>query len=395
MTTRKLGVYLLLMLCFGLLRSIATATEISTGAQGPKSDISLKLEVQHAIERGLSWLAKSQQPGGFWSSPEHPALTGLVLTGFMGEPTGGTRSNPPDFILNGYKYLFNNIKPDGGIYAKDLPNYNTSVSMMALMAAYNPSFEPHIRRARNFVVGLQSDFDEKGSTDNSYDGGIGYGGSYQHSDMSNTMFALESIYYSTFMGKDKEITDIPMKELNWSAALKFIERSQNLPGYNDQAWASDDPQNKGGFIYFPGDSKAGEMVLPSGEKALRSYGSISYAGLLSYAYADLKRDDPRVSAVLEWLRKNYTLDENPGMGQEGLFYYYHTMAKALNAYEVNQLVLADGTTVDWRKELVLKLLDLQKPDGMWINDNGRWWEKDPNLVTAYSVIILEIIYKGL
>ena len=42
----------------------------------------------------------------------------------------------------------------------------------------------------------------------------------------------------------------------------------------------------------------------TGRVALRSYGSISYAGLLSYIYADLKRNDPRVLAVFEWLRRN-------------------------------------------------------------------------------------------
>jgi len=48
-----------------------------------------------------------------------------------------------------------------------------------------------------------------------------------------------------------------------------------------------------------------------GRVALRSYGSISYAGLLSYIYADLQRDDPRVQAAFDWLRGNYTLDEIP------------------------------------------------------------------------------------
>ena len=65
--------------------------------------------------------------------------------------------------------------------------------------------------------------------------------------------------------------------------------------------------------------------------ALRSYGSISYAGMMSFAYARVEKDDDRVRAVIDWLGSNYTLDENPGMGQEGLYYYYHLMAKALSA----------------------------------------------------------------
>jgi squalene-hopene/tetraprenyl-beta-curcumene cyclase len=209
------------------------------------------------------------------------------------------------------------------------------------------------------------------------------------------MFALEALYYTKFMNNDVSPSVTKLKKLNWTAAIKFIERCQNLPETNDQAWASDDPQNKGGFIYFPGDSKAGEMKLASGKTALRSYASISYAGMLSFAYADLKKDDIRVQAVMEWLQKNYTLEENPGMGQEGLFYYYHTMAKALSAYGVDELILSNGKKINWRKDLALKLLNLQKADGMWINENGRWWERDPNLVTAYAVIVLDILHRGL
>lgn len=386
----SLGAVLFLLLYI----TAAQAQVLRVSDSGQVTDLSLKNELQHAIERGLGWLAKNQSPGGYWSQPDHPALTALVLTAYMGEPTGRMRSNPPEFVHKGYQYLLNCVQPDGGIYVRDMTNYNTSVSMMALLTAANPAFEPVIRNARNFEVGLQDDFDKKGETDNELDGGIGYGGTYKHSDMSNTMFALESLYYSRNLVQDSNKADLA-KDLNWQAAVKFIERCQNLPSHNDQQWASDDPQNKGGFIYFPGDSKAGEMELANGRKALRSYGSISYAGLLSYIYADLKRDDPRVVAALDWLQKNYTLDENPGMGQEGLYYYYHTMAKALAACDVKELVLADGSKIDWRRQLSKRLLNLQNGEGFWMNENGRWWEKDPVLVTSYAVIVLEIIYRGL
>jgi squalene-hopene/tetraprenyl-beta-curcumene cyclase len=276
-----------------------------------------------------------------------------------------------------------------------MANYNTSVSTMALQVANKPAYAKCIRNARNFLVGLQSDFDEKGKADSPFDGGVGYGGRYPHSDMSNTTFALEAIYYTKYLKQDVSENNLEFKQLNWPAVIRFIERSQNLPPYNDQPWASDDPQNKGGFVYFPGDSKAGEMKLASGKTALRSYGSISYAGLLSYIYADLDRDDPRVKAVYDWLRRNYTLDENPGMGKQGLFYYYHMMAKALSLYGLDTLTLENGKTVDWRKDLSLRLLDLQSADGNWVNENGRWWEKDPVLVTSYAVIVLEIIHRGL
>ena len=139
----------------------------------------------------------------------------------------------------------------------------------------------------------------------------------------------------------------------------------------------------------------GETNAATGRVALRSYGSMSYAGLLSYVYADLKHDDPRVIAVVDWLRANYTLDENPAMGPQGLYYYLHTMAKALTQYGADTLATQGGQTVNWREQLALKLINLQKADGSWANDNGRWFEKDPALVTSYSLIALEMVYSKL
>jgi squalene-hopene/tetraprenyl-beta-curcumene cyclase len=359
-----------------------------------QSDISLKNEVQHAVGRGLTWLAPKQTPEGWWSQAEHPALTALVLTSFQGDPTGFYKRKNEAILDKGYAYLLRCVKPDGGIYGNGLANYNTSVSMMALYVSNRPEYEGIIKKARNFLVGLQDNQAVKGNPDSPLDGGIGYGGTYPHSDLSNTVLALEALYYTRYL--EKEVGgDEEIKKLNWGAALKFISRCQNLPGPNDQKWASDDPQNKGGFIYFPGDSKSGQMQLPDGKVALRSYGSMSYAGLLSYIYAQLDRDDPRVKEAYGWLTRNYSLDENPGMGKEGLYYYYHTMAKALSAYGARNLVLKNGQEVNWRKDLTRRLLDHQNGEGFWVNESGRWWEKDPVLVSSYAILALEIIWRGL
>jgi squalene-hopene/tetraprenyl-beta-curcumene cyclase len=141
---------------------------------------------------------------------------------------------------------------------------------------------------------------------------------------------------------------------------------------------------------------AGNETNPAtGRVALRSYGSISYGGMLSYIYANLKRDDPRVVAVFDWLRANYTLEENPGMGPQGLYFYLHTMTKALTAYGVDELELKDGRKLSWRKEVAMRLINLQQRDGSWSNENGRWWEKDPALVTSYATLSLEMIWRRL
>jgi squalene-hopene/tetraprenyl-beta-curcumene cyclase len=356
-------------------------------------DISLRNEVLRAVDRGFAWLQSNQNSNGWWSTPDQPAITALALTAFKAAPNRAYASNEPPWLKKGYAFVLSCVQPDGGIHRTNLVTYNTSISMIALLAANRQEYEPLILKARQFLVGLQTDAGERGKAD-VFDGGVGYGSKYQHSDMGNTAAALEALYYSKRLLEDKGLTDA--RDLNWSAAIKFLQNCQNLPGYNKQSWVSDDPKHRGGFIYYPGHSMAGaETNASTGRLALRSYGSISYAGLLSYIYASLARDDPRVVAVFDWLRRNYTLDENPGMGPQGLFYYYHTMTKALTVYDADKLDLSDGRTVDWRKEIVMRLINLQQRDGSWSNDNGRWWEKDPALVTAYALLSLEMIAREL
>lgn len=369
--------------------SVAAEPRFSKSAPA-ETDISFRNEVEHAITKGLSWLEAHQNTNGFWSTADHPAVTALALHAFMGDPDSRHATNP--VVKKGNAFLLSNVQPDGGIYKKELQNYNTALSLLALVSARNSDYDPIIRKARQWLVGQQIDLGEKGKIDSPFDGGIGYGSKGEHSDMNNTLTALEALYYSKEFDTDKTV--VGAKDLNWKAALHFLQSCQNLPSHNKQPYVSGDEKNLGGFIYEPGESKAGSETNANGNVALRSYGSISYAGLLSYIYADLKRGDPRVLAVMDWLEKNFTLEENPGMGEQGYYYYLHLMTKGLSAAGVDRLKLESGKEIDWRKEVAMKLINLQKADGSWANENGRWWEKDPALVTSYSVMALEIIYRG-
>ncbi|MEA3209096.1 MAG: hypothetical protein QOE70_2153 [Chthoniobacter sp.] len=362
---------------------------------------SLRNEVQHAIDKGLAYLKAQQQPDGSFLNPlapaapaEHPALTALPLIAFYRDPSGNAATANAEVMKKGYGLLRAAAQPDGGIYLKGLSNYNTSVSLMALLNSGNPQDEPLILAARKFIGQQQASGMVKPETD----GGFGYGptGSSpkrQHPDLDNTLVTLEAI--RTFAKARPSAELAAGKDLNWQAAIDFITRCQNLPSHNKMEWASDDPQNKGGFIYYPGFTNAETVELPNGKKALRSYGTMTYGGLLSFIYAEVKKDDPRVEAALDWLRKNYTLDENPGLGRQGLYYYYHLAAKGLASAGLRELTTADGRKIDWPRELGLKIINLQNADGSWVNDTARWMEKDPILVTTYGVLTLEIIHNQL
>jgi squalene-hopene/tetraprenyl-beta-curcumene cyclase len=350
-----------------------------------EEDISVRNEAGIAITKGLDWLRQHQNADGSWSLNDYPALTALPLWAYMGDPQGGTPAQKPDYIRKGYDFIVASSRPDGGIYRKGLANYNTSISLVALVLAQDDKYDPLIRAAHDFVIGQQA----TGLPDASLNGGIGYGPTGTgrgHPDLSNTVIALEAIRRSEAIA-NKERPDGP--KLDWNAAIQFIQRCQNLPGVNKEPYVSGSADDRGGFMYFPGDSNAGE----TGKNGARSYGSMSYAGLLSYIYANLSRTDPRVTGAVDWLKNHYSVDENPGMGIDGLFYYYQVMAKALSTYGAPELALANGRKVDWPKELVLKLIDLQQEDGSWTNESGRWMEKDPVLATAYAVLTLEMAYR--
>lgn len=351
---------------------------------------SLKREVQHAVSKGVKFLASKQEKDGRWGEENYPALTGLVVQSILGDPSREGVALP-ESVQKGLDYIRSKVRLDGGIYGKGLGSYNTSICMMALLEAGQKKDEEIIINARKFLVNQQSDFDKKGKADNVFDGGVGYGSSYSHPDLSNTYHALEALHYTKDLVKDVqgEVLD-----LDWEAAITFVTNCQQRPESNKAEWVSKDAKDRGGFVYFPGKSMSTEESA-DGKVALRSYGSMSYAGLLSFVYADMEKSDPRIVAVRDWLKKNYSVTQNPGMGPQGLFYYYNTMSKALNILDVDEFVLDDGKKVNWRDQLTKKLFDLQKPDGSWTNENGRWWEKDPVLTTCYSLLCLQRMYSRL
>ncbi|MEL6796666.1 MAG: hypothetical protein AAFO89_07560, partial [Planctomycetota bacterium] len=176
------------------------------------------------------------------------------------------------------------------------------------------------------------------------------------------------------------------------------ERTQMLGSVNNMPYAAGSTQ--GGFIYATspsgddadlgiGESKAGEIeeTLSDGTTAsrFRAYGSMTYAGFKSYAYAQLDENDPRVAAAMKWMAANYTLDENPGIGTDGYYYYLLVFGRALSARGL--LILpTDRGNADWTTDLADKLLDLQQPDGSVRSVDNRWMEDNPVLITSYALI---------
>ena len=355
---------------------------------------------QQTVSAAVAFLLQKgqNQEDGSFSGQLGPAVTSMCTTALLkhGLPL------EHEAIRKSLAYVESFIQEDGGVYApgSTLRNYETSVAIMLFVQAnVDGRYDQQIQKAVGFLKGIQWDDGEGHSVNSTFYGGLGYG-SHKRPDLSNTSFFMDAMHAS---GEDVDSEAI-------QKAMTFLSRCQNLqsPDNAQEFTQNIRPDDEGGMIYTPvgPESKAtweveGEAGGAGGEDVgqeadqdndvggLRSYASMTYAGLKSFLYAGVSQDDIRVQAAKDWISRHYDLSSNPGMGQQGLFYYYHVFAKALDANGDRVLVDSAGEQHNWRADLVDVLAEKQMSDGSWTNPADRWFEGDPNLVTAYALLALD------
>jgi squalene-hopene/tetraprenyl-beta-curcumene cyclase len=281
-------------------------------------------------------------------------------------------------VAKALKYLESCVRPDGGVYpvGSTHQNYETCCSIMAMMAANSDHrYDTLIKNAEKFVREQQWDVPEGHDRNSPNFGGAGYGGS-KRPDLSNTSFLMDVLKASGAGSDDEAVKN----------ALIFVSRCQNLESENNTTQFAA-KLNDGGFYYTPA-SGGGSGAGATPEGGLRSYGAMTYAGLKCMIFAGVGPTDPRVQAAFKWIQSHYSVEENPGLGDVGLYYYYQTFGKSLDALGHDQIEDADGKSHNWRAELAAALVKRQRADGSWSNDAKRWMEGDPNLVTGYALITL-------
>ncbi len=346
---------------------------------------SLSLETQAGIKRGVDWLASQQQPNGAWSNTNHPALTALAVWALTLDPRGrneGAVSNGVDFILSC-------VQTNGGI-CREIPgqkggglgNYNTALCLIALHAVKRPDLTPVLLNARRYLAASQH------LGKDLYDGGFGYDQKHDrpYADMNNTIYALEAMRLTEAVEGQRPASE-QKADLDWAAAQGFVGRCQNAtPDLADEY---------GGFFYRPGESRAGMATNRQGLAVYKAQAGSTYSGLLALRYARAGTEDERVQKAIQWSQRHWNLDQNTGTDQEGLYSFYHVLAKALVVYGDALVSRSETLRMSGRQALIEKLLALQKIDpagrGFWVNENGRYWESDPVLTTSYSLVALGIL----
>ncbi|RMD79565.1 MAG: hypothetical protein D6820_08070 [Lentisphaerae bacterium] len=333
------------------------------------------------IRKGVDYLLSQRHGNGGWGNPPQPAITALALVA-LHQPLLNVTSDAQlrKKVDESIKFLLEFRKANGAFACtpqrhylffsdRGYPVYTTSLVLLALHKwGYAEKYAGVMTAARNYLKTAQ--FTDEGK----YQGGFSYYPGAKP-DMGNSAWAIEALAATEYLEKEpfskSKQTKNPAATKGhqtqlWPSVQKFLASSQN--------YDPEQPEKKdGGFGYRPG---------------LVSSGSMTYAGLKSMVYAKLSPSDPRVKGVMRYLRNHYTLDENPGRGQVGYYYYLLTFAKALNALHIDHVVTSSGDRHPWRDELIQKVKELQHADGKWVNPNGKYMESDPLIVTSYALIAL-------
>lgn len=367
---RAIGARRVRFFMLGCVAVLGIVSPLAAQTFGPNKET-----LDQSRQRAVNFLKTSQSVDGSWTSPQSPGVSGLVTYSLL---LAGVPATDPN-VEKGLKHLESYLQPDGGIYNPKTHhgNYETAISLMAFHEANQQGkYDTLIKNADKYLRKLQWDDTEKCDPSDVKFGGAGYGRTGDRPDLSNTTFFLDALKAAGAKQDDPAVKN----------ALVFLSRCQNLESeHNTTPFPA--KVNDGGFYYTPalgGNSQAGNTE----NGGLRSYASMTYAGLKSMVYAGLTPDDPRVKAAFTWITKHYSVEENPGLGQQGVYYYAQVFGKALSTMNMDLVTDANGVSHDWRKELAEQLFKTQSDNGSWINKNDRWMEGDPNLATAYVLIAL-------
>jgi len=359
-----------------------------------------KEAAQAALAKGAALLRSLQGEDGSFGDPElkmpgNVGYTAMALAALAGATPREQRTTDAS-LGKALAFIAKHQQADGSIWDNErFVTYQTSAAISALSMVRRPELAAVQAKARDFLASTQI----QGSAEDPSFGGFPYKSKQpQAADLSNLQFAADALARA----------GLPADHPVWLRIQSYLKRVQNRSEGNVLELVAEiegEPVtivagNDGGAGYAPDQSKAGVVKRSDGKVELRSYGSMTYALLKCLILSGVDPADPRVVAALGWITKSWTLERNPGFeqakdpalaGQQGLYYYYFTLARTLSLYEkVTKKPLgvadAEGRAHDWRAELAARLVSLQSPDGGWKNEKAeRWDEGSRTLATAYAL----------
>ncbi|MCO8123726.1 DUF4159 domain-containing protein [Stieleria sp. TO1_6] len=297
--------------------------------------------VNRAIDRGITYLRKSQTDRGGWDeySGHSCGLSSLCTLALLN--AGVSRDDPA--INNAMKYL-----------RATVPDDTYSISLQTLVYCQYGSAND-LPRIRNNVAQL---------TQSQRDSGVwGYGGKRQSSgDQSNSQFALLALGAAQDRG-------VQVEPQVFERAIDYWHKKQHAGG----GWGYGASAPTGSMTC----AGIASLIIANGR--LGNSSSSVQGGQISCCGGDDGQDDP-VERGLAWLGNRFSVENNPG-GNAGTFFYY--------LYAIERTGRLSGRRFfgghDWYREGAEKLIALQDGfQGYW--STGDW--EIPTVGTSFALLFL-------
>ncbi len=303
--------------------------------EGDSADSSAQL--QQAISRGLSWLARQQADDGSFGSASqygrHVGITSLACLAFVSDGNLPGRGPYAPTVEAGLDFVLDAASEQSGLIAAETsygPMYGHGFATLYLGEMYGMSHRPDLReklrKAVALIVRTQNDR-----------GGWRYHPVRADADLSVTICQIMALRSARNAG-----VTVPKSTID--RAIQYVHDSQNPDG---------------GFRY---------MLDSTGSMFARSA-----AGVAALYYAGI-HDDTATRKGLAYLEKFI-----PGKAQEQTHYFYG------HYYAAQAMFLAGGKHWErWWPAVRDELLAKQSPEGFWHGQAGDEYG------TAMALIILQI-----
>ena len=270
-------------------------------------DEAARIRVDRAIEHLQS---SSHSLEGLFGNRDDVGVTALVTTAIL---RSGQDIHSPS-VIKSLKYLKESVQPDGGIYTpgRQLGETTKAAWQRCVSARPTPTIATTASSAMQRLLSKRASGMRTGENASPMWSMAGRATANSGGPIFSTRLSC-----STQSHPVMSVPAILPSRRRWCSCRAARMR---------KAGNATPPVSDGGFHYTcaAGSSEPTD-VLPDG--SLRSSGVMTYSGLQSLLLAGVTSNDCRVKAALEWIRKRHDFTSNPGMGNAGLYHYYHAARK--------------------------------------------------------------------
>ncbi len=299
-----------------------------------RPDDPIPAQLETVYERGLAYLARSQNAEGAWSDRMggEPGVVGLAVIAFLAHGEDPNHGEYSDVIRKGLGYILSRQRESNGYIGSSM--YNHGFATLALAEAYgavdDPKLAPALRQAVDLILSAQ---------ERNPSGAWRYTPDARDADTTVSGCQLVALLGARNAG-------IPVPDEAIKKGLAYMSRCRG---------------GDGGYGY----TSAG------GSKP-----TLTAIGVTCLALAK-EKDGKGFASSVEYLRKNLSYRD-----RNYPYYFEYYMSQALFHAD-------DAAWDEWNQKNLRYLSTIQRPDGSWPGNKGESFN------TASSLLSLALNYRFL